>query len=132
MTRLNKKFLLTGLLICGSFLICQTAAAQTALSSAAPKERARVVLSTELPHLDGDHLKAILVEVNYGPGESLLPIPIRARFWGMSRPEAFEPSCKDSPKRSTSRARASTSLRMALISSRPMQAPWNRQSLLPT
>jgi len=33
------------------------------------KERERIVLSHVLPKLDGDHLKATLVEVNYGPGE---------------------------------------------------------------
>jgi quercetin dioxygenase-like cupin family protein len=38
-----------------------------------PKERARVVLSTPLPTLDGNHLKSTLVEVNYGPGEASPP-----------------------------------------------------------
>jgi quercetin dioxygenase-like cupin family protein len=37
------------------------------------KERARIVLSKPLPTLDGNHLKAILVEVNYGPGEASSP-----------------------------------------------------------
>lgn len=37
------------------------------------RERARIVLSQALPKLDGDHLKATLVEVNYGPGESSTP-----------------------------------------------------------
>jgi quercetin dioxygenase-like cupin family protein len=37
------------------------------------KERARVVLSQPLPKLDGDHLKVVLVEVNYGPGEASSP-----------------------------------------------------------
>ena len=37
------------------------------------KERARVVLSKTLPALDGGHLKAVLVEVNYGPGEASTP-----------------------------------------------------------
>lgn len=34
------------------------------------KERARVALSQALPKLDGTHLKATVVEVHYGPGES--------------------------------------------------------------
>lgn len=34
------------------------------------KERARVALSHALPRLDGTHLKASVVEVHYGPGES--------------------------------------------------------------
>lgn len=37
------------------------------------KERARIVFSKPLPKLEGDHLKAFLVEVNYGPGESSSP-----------------------------------------------------------
>jgi quercetin dioxygenase-like cupin family protein len=36
-------------------------------------ERARVVLTEALPALDGEHLKATVVEVNYGPGESSAP-----------------------------------------------------------
>jgi quercetin dioxygenase-like cupin family protein len=37
------------------------------------KERARIVLSKRLTKLAGDHLKAVLVEVQYGPGEASLP-----------------------------------------------------------
>lgn len=37
------------------------------------KDRARIVLSKELPALEGAHLKATLVEVNYGPGEASSP-----------------------------------------------------------
>jgi quercetin dioxygenase-like cupin family protein len=37
------------------------------------KERARVALSHELPKLDGEHLRATVVEVHYGPGESSPP-----------------------------------------------------------
>lgn len=37
------------------------------------KDRARVSLATPLPPLDGNHLKAVLVEVNYGPGEASPP-----------------------------------------------------------
>lgn len=40
---------------------------------AASTERARIVLTQAFPKLDGDHLKATLVEVNYGPGESSEP-----------------------------------------------------------
>jgi quercetin dioxygenase-like cupin family protein len=36
-------------------------------------ERARIVLARALPKMDGDHLKATLVEVNYGPGEFSAP-----------------------------------------------------------
>jgi quercetin dioxygenase-like cupin family protein len=34
------------------------------------KDRARVLLSTPIPALDGAHVKTTLVEVNYGPGEA--------------------------------------------------------------
>jgi quercetin dioxygenase-like cupin family protein len=37
------------------------------------RERARIVLSRALPIMNGDHLKATLVEVDYGPGESSAP-----------------------------------------------------------
>jgi quercetin dioxygenase-like cupin family protein len=36
-------------------------------------ERARVVLAEALPKMDGERLKATVVEVNYGPGESSAP-----------------------------------------------------------
>jgi quercetin dioxygenase-like cupin family protein len=36
-------------------------------------ERARIVEAEALPKMDGDHLKATLVVVNYGPGESSVP-----------------------------------------------------------
>jgi len=36
-------------------------------------ERARIVLAEALPKMDGGHLKATVVEVNYGPGESSAP-----------------------------------------------------------
>ncbi|MGB2898207.1 MAG: cupin domain-containing protein [Candidatus Acidiferrum sp.] len=41
--------------------------------SQAKTERARIVFSHALPQLDGGHLKATIVEVNYGPGESSEP-----------------------------------------------------------
>jgi quercetin dioxygenase-like cupin family protein len=37
------------------------------------KDRARMVLSKPLPKLNGQHLKAILLEVRYGPGEASSP-----------------------------------------------------------
>jgi quercetin dioxygenase-like cupin family protein len=36
-------------------------------------ERARIALVEALPKMEGDHLKATLVEVSYGPGESSAP-----------------------------------------------------------
>jgi quercetin dioxygenase-like cupin family protein len=43
------------------------------LAAAAPPERARVAIAHQLPSMDGAHLEAKLVEVNYGPGESSTP-----------------------------------------------------------
>ena len=37
------------------------------------KDRARVVFSQPLPKMDGNHLKATVVEVRYGPGEASVP-----------------------------------------------------------
>lgn len=50
-----------------------TAPADAAVSQSQASERAHVVLSHALPKLDGDRLKATVVEVNYGPGESSQP-----------------------------------------------------------
>lgn len=37
------------------------------------KDRARIVLSQQLSRMDGDHLKGVMVEVRYGPGEASSP-----------------------------------------------------------
>ena len=37
------------------------------------KDRARVLITTPVPPLDGTHVKTTLVEVNYGPGEASPP-----------------------------------------------------------
>ena len=52
-----------------------TVAAQVAIgtSSNNPAERARIAFSHTLPHLDGAHLKATVVEITYGPSESSPP-----------------------------------------------------------
>jgi len=46
---------------------------ETGRAVAAAKDRARIAFSKELPPLEGAHLKATLVEVNYGPGEASSP-----------------------------------------------------------
>jgi quercetin dioxygenase-like cupin family protein len=43
------------------------------MQHAEKSERARIVLAEALPKMDGEHLKATLVEVNYGPGEAPAP-----------------------------------------------------------
>ncbi len=57
-------------LVAGHLALGQIA---TSGSHGKAKERAHVVLSEEVATLDGKHLKAILVEVNYGPGEASPP-----------------------------------------------------------
>jgi len=47
--------------------------ARAAGDQPAAKERGHIVLSHVLPSLDGARLKATVVEVNYGPGESSAP-----------------------------------------------------------
>src|SRR6266851_863208 len=48
------------------------ARARVASGAAQPgaREKARLVLTHTLPQLDGNHLKATVAEVHYGPGES--------------------------------------------------------------
>jgi quercetin dioxygenase-like cupin family protein len=38
-----------------------------------PTDRARILLSRPLAKMDGEHLKVLLVEVKYGPGEASSP-----------------------------------------------------------
>lgn len=47
--------------------------AQQRSEPAQQHDRARVSIATALPKLDGDHLRATLVEVYYGPGETSPP-----------------------------------------------------------
>lgn len=60
---------------CSGLLGTPRAWSQTDASSpgSPAKDRARIVVSRALPALDGDHLKAVLVEVRYGPGEASTP-----------------------------------------------------------
>jgi len=61
--------------LCGGLVAAHFAWSQQAASGAHTqvKDRARIVLSQPLPKVDGDHLKATLVEVKYGPGEASSP-----------------------------------------------------------
>jgi len=61
--------------LCGGLLTTYFALGQGSASSieSQTKDRARIVLSQPLSKLDGEHLKAVLVEVYYGPGEASLP-----------------------------------------------------------
>jgi quercetin dioxygenase-like cupin family protein len=57
-------------LVAGHFAWSQ---ADAPTSRGPTKDRARTVLSKPLPKLNGDHLKAVLLEVRYGPGEASSP-----------------------------------------------------------
>lgn len=62
-------------ILCAAFTAAHfTLSRETACNAQSQaKERAKIVLSKSLSKLDGDHLKVVLVEVYYGPGEGSLP-----------------------------------------------------------
>jgi len=63
------------------------------------KDRARVVVSQSLPKLDGDHLKVVLVEVNYGPGEASSPHSHPCAVIGYVAEGALRTKVKGEPER---------------------------------
>jgi quercetin dioxygenase-like cupin family protein len=69
---LRRKWFGIGLLLV-SGMLAGGLASNKSLSSDEAADRARIVLSKPLPALNGSHLKATLVEVIYGPGESSSP-----------------------------------------------------------
>jgi quercetin dioxygenase-like cupin family protein len=73
----SAKFWLAGslLVVVGAAAVATFARARASCQASRPEsqERARVTFSTPLPKLDGTYLKATLVEVRYGPGESSAP-----------------------------------------------------------
>src|ERR1700683_2565020 len=73
--RLAKYAGMVVLILGATYIIRVVARAQRVEASSllAAKERAGIVISQQLPHLDGDHLKVTLVEVNYEPGEESAP-----------------------------------------------------------
>jgi quercetin dioxygenase-like cupin family protein len=73
MVSIRRRISIAAVTLCGGLLASHLAWGQESGANSQPKDRARIVLSRSLPKLDGDHLKAVLVEVNYGPGEASLP-----------------------------------------------------------
>lgn len=75
MTLVQKSPVLMGVMFCIGMLATSSALSQTESEKhqAAAKERARTLLSKQLPAFDGTRLKATLVEVRYGPGEESRP-----------------------------------------------------------
>jgi len=63
------------------------------------KDRARIVVSQSLPKLDGDHLKVVLVEVNYGPGEASSPHSHPCAVIGYVAEGALRTQVKGEPER---------------------------------
>jgi quercetin dioxygenase-like cupin family protein len=73
MTNANTKWIIVVATVCGGLATTHLASSQDSGPVSRKKDRARVVSSQPLPKLDGDHLKGILVEVRYGPGEASSP-----------------------------------------------------------
>lgn len=67
MNRLNVAVILGAAVVGGSLAWTQSV---SPTKHSETKDRVRVALSQPLPKLNGDHLKATLVEVHYGPGEA--------------------------------------------------------------
>jgi quercetin dioxygenase-like cupin family protein len=59
-----------GILFVGIIAGSAVALARAVVRQQAATEQPRAPFSHSLPHLDGDHLKATVVEVTYAPGES--------------------------------------------------------------
>jgi quercetin dioxygenase-like cupin family protein len=63
------------ILLCAGSAVAAAAFVQAQSKTDHPttKERGRIVFSHALPKMEGDRIKATVVEVNYGPGESSAP-----------------------------------------------------------
>lgn len=75
MTPLKSWTCLTAAILCAAIAICHSAAGQ--VSSDPPRdmtaEQARIAFFHALPRMDGNQLRATIVEVRYGPGVSSPP-----------------------------------------------------------
>jgi len=96
------------------------------------KDRARVALSHELPRLDGGHLKATVVEVHYGPGESSSPHSHPCSVIGYVLEGALRMRVEGEPKRSTKPVRPFMRLQTRSTWFPPMPARLNRRHSLRT
>ena len=73
MSALRPRFELPAAAVAGALLWMSCIQGYAQQKSDQQHDRARVSLATVLPKLDGDHLRATLVEVYYGPGEASPP-----------------------------------------------------------
>ena len=77
-----------------------TTPSQTGASASTDKiERARIAFSHTLPELDGQHLKATIVEVTYGPGEASTPHSHPCAVIGTMLEGALRTQVKGEPQR---------------------------------
>lgn len=75
MSAIGRRISITLATVCCGLLAGHLAWSQagTSASRGPAKDRARTVLSKPLPKLNGEQLKAVLLEVRYGPGEASSP-----------------------------------------------------------
>jgi quercetin dioxygenase-like cupin family protein len=73
MHTLRNRIAIVATTLCTGLVVGQLAWSQGPAAGGQTKERARVVISQPLPKLNGDQLKATLVEVRDGPGEASPP-----------------------------------------------------------
>jgi quercetin dioxygenase-like cupin family protein len=73
MSSIRRRINVEAIIICVGLFATHFAWGQAAGAQTHAKDRERVVLSKSLPKLDGERLRAVLVEVNYGPGEHSSP-----------------------------------------------------------
>src|ERR1700722_7638328 len=69
-TQLALGILCVGIIAPSPAILARAVARQHADAPQAATDQPRAPFSHALPHLDGDHLKATVVEVTYAPGES--------------------------------------------------------------
>lgn len=69
----NQKPSALRIVLLGILAVTIFAASKKESAASVPPQRARIAFSHALPQLEGGHLKATIVEVNYGPGESSKP-----------------------------------------------------------
>jgi quercetin dioxygenase-like cupin family protein len=79
------------------WMFCIHGHAQQKAEPTTQHDRARVSLATPLPKLDGDHLRATLVEVYYGPGEASPPHSHRCAVVGYVVEGAIRTQVKGEP-----------------------------------
>jgi quercetin dioxygenase-like cupin family protein len=73
MSSIRRRINIGAVILCSGLFAAHFPWGQGASAQTQAKDRERIVVSKSLPKLDGNRLKVVLVEVNYGPGEASLP-----------------------------------------------------------